>query len=136
MLICYEVRTLADGKWRIEAILDDKERAIEQAKRLEAIGRHQAVRVTRETVHEHDGVTISNTVYRGAAEGLERVQRPTAARFAAASGGVPHPRAARSALGPSSRRDRGLPLQLALCIAAITVGAGTVVLLRYLALGG
>lgn len=64
-LVAYEIQTFSDGKWKIDAIFDDQELAVLQAKHLIAANRHPGVRVVQEAFDETEQKTKSRVVFRG-----------------------------------------------------------------------
>jgi hypothetical protein len=64
-IVAYEIQTFSDGKWKIDAIFDDQELAVLQAKHLIAANRFPAVRVVQEAFDEAEQKTKSRVVFRG-----------------------------------------------------------------------
>jgi hypothetical protein len=63
-IVAYEIQTFSDGKWKIDAIFDDQELAVLQAKHLIAANRFPAVRVVQEAFDEAEQKTKSRVVFR------------------------------------------------------------------------
>jgi hypothetical protein len=63
-MVAYEIQTFSDGKWKIDAIFDDQELAVLQAKHLIAANRFPAVRVVQEAFDHDEQKTKSRVVFR------------------------------------------------------------------------
>jgi len=63
VLVAYEVHRYNAGKWEIQAIFDEKELALSEARRLETGLRAMETRVVEETHDETSKRTRSKTVY-------------------------------------------------------------------------
>jgi len=63
LLVAYEVHRYNSGKWEIQAIFDEKELALSEARRLESGLRAMETRVVEETHDETSKRTRSKTIY-------------------------------------------------------------------------
>lgn len=61
-MIAYEIQTLRDGVWRIAAVLEDRDTAAFEARRIISRERLDMVRVVEEVLDESTGITNSRTV--------------------------------------------------------------------------
>ncbi|MDX1484897.1 MAG: hypothetical protein R3229_10470 [Alphaproteobacteria bacterium] len=64
----FEIHTHKAGAWKIDSVYDDRELAINEAKRVYRSGRWESVRVVEETLDEETGLGGSRTVYRAPTE--------------------------------------------------------------------
>lgn len=64
-LIAYEIQTFRDGKWKIDAIFDDRDLALFEADRMGDSLRHAGIRVVEETFDESSRLSTSRTIFRG-----------------------------------------------------------------------
>jgi hypothetical protein len=63
-MIAYEIQTLRENVWRISAVLDDRETAIFEAKRIGASERLDVVRVVEESFDESTDLVANRTIFR------------------------------------------------------------------------
>jgi hypothetical protein len=59
----FEIHALRAGKWKIDSIMDDKERAVEAAKALARRNGVEAVRVVREMFSQQKGEFARRTIF-------------------------------------------------------------------------
>lgn len=60
----YEVRIYRDGSWKVHSCYDDRESAIEEARRLDSAGRHSAISVVEEDQDPFTNALSSRTIFR------------------------------------------------------------------------
>lgn len=61
----FEIQTYREGRWKIDAVFDDRELALFEAKRMDDGNRFSGVRVIEETYEEASDKTTSRTIFRG-----------------------------------------------------------------------
>jgi hypothetical protein len=107
-MIAYEIQTLRDSVWRISAVLDDRETAIFEAKRIGASERLDLVRVVEESFDESTGLVANRTIFR--VPGKQDGGRDDAPSRAFASGDDPdtlNKAVRRSVHNEEQRREKG-----------------------------
>lgn len=116
-LKAYEVHTRERGKWRIDAIFDDKNLALDHAKRLIG-GPVDSARVIEETMDTESGETGTKVVFRDGTAPLRQAPAPAAAPAGAAAVAVAG--AAGTAAPEGLHRRRVDPVtRYGLCLAGI-----------------
>lgn len=68
----YEIQTYHKGRWKIDAVFDDRSLALFEAKRMDEGNRFSGVRVVEEVFDEASQETLSRTIFRGG-----RAEAPT-----------------------------------------------------------
>jgi len=66
----YELQVFRDRAWQVDSVFDDKELAIEEARRMSEGGRQLAVRVLEERIDPNTGRTALRPVFR-----ISKIQR-------------------------------------------------------------
>ncbi len=61
----YEIQTYQGGRWKIDAVFDDRSLAMFEAKRMDEGSRYSGVRVVEETFEESTQKTTTRTIFRG-----------------------------------------------------------------------
>lgn len=61
----YEIQTYNSGRWKIDAVFDDRSLAMFEAKRMDDGNRFSGVRVVEETFDESTQKTATRTIFRG-----------------------------------------------------------------------
>lgn len=64
-MIAYEIQTYSGGQWVIQAMFDDKELSLMEARRLRSTRPSLAVRVVEESYDANRNATSSRIVFRG-----------------------------------------------------------------------
>ena len=105
----YEIQTYQNGRWKIDAVFDDRSLAMFEAKRMDEGNRFSGVRVVEENFDEASQKTLSRTIFRGGrAESVAyKDDRPDSApkRGAPAKRGGSRERAA--GRRPAAKRKKG-----------------------------
>jgi len=68
-LTAYEIHACSGGKWQIQAIFDDRELALLEARRLDEGRKYSAVQVVEEMFDGAANATVTRTIFRGSAIG-------------------------------------------------------------------
>lgn len=61
----YEIQTYHNGRWKIDAVFDDRSLAMFEAKRMDEGNRFSGVRVVEEIFEEASQNTVTRTIFRG-----------------------------------------------------------------------
>jgi hypothetical protein len=78
----YEIQTFKDGEWKVGSIFDDREEAIDEARRIEQSTRYAGVKVIQEIWDEENNTSTFRTLFRG---GAAKNDLPEKSKTAAAS---------------------------------------------------
>jgi len=103
----YEIQTYQKGRWKIDAVFDDRSLAMFEAKRMDEGNRFSGVRVVEESFDEASQKTLSRTIFRGgrAESHAYKEDRPEPTRRAAAPRGGGRERGGRQR--PQARQKKG-----------------------------
>ena len=95
----FELQIYRDGKWKMDSVYDDRDTAIDEAKKTEQRGRYAGVCVVEENYDEATNQTTSRTLFRGGAAKSEKSSKP-------AKTAKPKSSAPRKGREPESARTR------------------------------
>ena len=74
----FEIRTFNSGKWKMDSVFDDRNLAIDEAKKIDTGARYLGVRVVEENYDEATDQVTSRTLFRGGAAKGEKALNPVA----------------------------------------------------------
>lgn len=75
----FEIQTFNGGKWKTDSVFDDRDLAIDEAKKIDVGARYSGVRVVEENYDEATDKVTSRTLYRGGAAKGQKALRPVSA---------------------------------------------------------
>ena len=113
----FEIQTHNSGKWKMDSVYDDRNLAIDEAKKIDTGARYSGVRVVEENYDEATDQVTSRTLYRGGAAKGQKALHPVSA---AKSGQVGSRRGAGREPGLKSRGKR--PAKQSSLLVPILVG--------------
>lgn len=105
----YEIQTYHKGRWKIDAVFDDRSLAMFEAKRMDEGNRFSGVRVVEECFNEASQTTLSRTIFRGgrAESNAYKEERTEPSRPASAPRGGSRDRGARGRGRGRARQKKG-----------------------------
>jgi len=121
----FEIHTYQNGRWKIDAVFDDRSLALFEAKRMDEGNRFAGVRVVEESFDEDSQETQTRTIFRGGhAENqiAKDYNRAKTQRAAPARGTGREPRKGAGRPGRTAGKKSGFAGPLILLVVLVAVG--------------
>lgn len=134
----YEIQTYHGGRWKIDAVFDDRALAMFEAQRMDEGNRYSGVRVVEETFNVSTQKTSIRTIYRGGRaenRAYKQENQPTPKRPNVAARGGGRDRVGKRGK-PAKKKKSGFAGPLIILSVLIIAGLAGLFALQQMFLGG